>query len=67
MKKLVLFAVVACAISLASCGGNTTKTEGQNVDSAAVEVQQVDAVITDTATNTVDSASVTTVKEEVKK
>ncbi|NDV78813.1 hypothetical protein [Dysgonomonas sp. 511] len=72
MKKLVLFAAVAVAISFAACGNKTQTTEGTDTDSIAAKV---DAVIEDAKAEgdsvaaVVDSAAakVEEIVEEVKK
>lgn len=56
MKKLVLFAVAAVAISFASCGNKAAENAAENADSVQTQVQEV-APVADT-TAVVDSAAV---------
>jgi outer membrane murein-binding lipoprotein Lpp len=54
MKKLVLFAVVAFAVSFASCG-NKAKEDAAKADDAIVEVQEVIEVQADSIQVLTDS------------
>ena len=72
MKKLVLFAAVAVAISFAACGNKTQTTEGTDSDSIAAQVENVVEEVKaegDSVVAAVDSAAadVKEVVEEVKK
>ncbi|MFT3995315.1 MAG: hypothetical protein QM660_13465 [Dysgonomonas sp.] len=74
MKKLVLFAVAAVAISFASCGGNQSAADAEaaakraadSIAAEAAKLQEEAAAKLDTAAANTDSL-VQEVKAEVKK
>lgn len=67
MKKLVLFAAVAFAATMVSCGGNKSAEEAQDAaNEAAVEVvEEVAAVVDSIAPDSVAVDTVAAVAEAV--
>lgn len=58
MKKVVLSFAVAAAFALASCGGNTTTTDAEQVQEQTPEVEvieEVTTVVVDSTVAVVDS------------